>query len=156
MQGEQRPPLVLVAPVGGRVVALTEVSDPVFAQQIAGPGVAVVPPAGTEPRSVLAPVAGRVVSLLPHAFAVESADGRTVLVHLGLGPRGAGNGTFSTHVDPGEVVDAGAHLVTWTPDAASAGGACPVVALQGDPALVALAVPTGSEVEAGEAVLRWT
>ncbi|NUP59451.1 MAG: PTS glucose transporter subunit IIA, partial [Pseudarthrobacter sp.] len=57
-------PLEVLAPIGGSVIPLSDVPDPVFAGQMVGSGAAVEPPAGVE-FDVVSPVAGKVVKLLP-------------------------------------------------------------------------------------------
>ena len=56
----------ILSPVDGKTVALGDVPDPVFAQAMVGPGVAVQPSGGRQ--NALAPVDGTVVTLHPHAF----------------------------------------------------------------------------------------
>ncbi len=144
------------------MVALEDVPDPVFAQALVGPGVALEPSArersGDEPSRVTAPADGRVATAFPHAFALECASGRTVLVHLGIDTvRLAGEG-FAVHADAGAQVRAGDVLVTWSPhDVAAAGLAtvCPVVALQADPGAVEVLARPGDVVQAGEPLLAW-
>ena len=156
----------MVAPVSGRVVALADVPDPVFAEEIVGPGLAIEPLVdGTDGTAadgngvVVAPVSGTVASLFPHAFALQTTDGRTVLVHLGIDTvslRGAG---FEVVVGVGDEVVAGQHLLTWDPAAVSAAGlatVCPVVALQGDPAQVTALVAPGALVRRGDPLLTWS
>ncbi|MFC8921394.1 PTS glucose transporter subunit IIA [Cellulosimicrobium sp. NPDC057127] len=154
--------------MAGTVVALEDVPDPVFAQAMVGPGVAVEPstdepggddPAGDGAARVVAPADGRVATAFPHAFALETATGRTVLVHLGIDTvRLAGEG-FAVHVGAGEDVRAGDAVVTWAPrDVAAAGLAtvCPVVAVQADPGTVEVLVRPGDVVQAGEPLLAWS
>lgn len=155
----------MVAPLSGRVVILADVPDPVFAQEIVGPGLAIEPlsPAGPgEPPPadgvVVAPVAGTLASLFPHAFAIETADGRTVLVHLGIDTvtlKGAG---FDVLVAAGDQVVVGQQLLRWDPAAVAAAGlatVCPVIALQGDPGQLDVLVQPGARVRRGDPVLRW-
>ena len=72
----------VLSPCPGRVFPITEADDPVFAAEMVGPGVAIEPsPART---TVVAPVAGTILKLHPHAFAMVTADGLGVLVHLGI------------------------------------------------------------------------
>jgi PTS system glucose-specific IIA component len=145
-------PLTVLSPVAGTVVAVTDVPDPVFAEQMVGPGVGVEPADGV----VVAPVDGRVVSLHPHAFVVQAADG-AVLVHLGIDTVQLGGAGFDVRTTVGDDVTAGQPLVAWDPPAVRAGGratVCPVVVLEADPAaLVVLAAP-GSVVAPGDPLLR--
>ena len=72
----------VLAPCPGRVFPITEVSDPVFAAEMVGPGIAIDPAPGR--NTVVAPVAGTILKLHPHAFAMITPDGVGVLVHLGI------------------------------------------------------------------------
>lgn len=104
----------VLAPCPGRVVALSEVPDPVFAQQIMGPGVAIEPSGGE--TTVVSPVAGKVLKILPHAFVVVTEDGLGVLVHLGINTvRLEGEG-FEILAAQGSQVEQGAPMVRWNPD----------------------------------------
>ncbi|WP_082618247.1 glucose PTS transporter subunit IIA [Oerskovia sp. Root22] len=154
------PGLVVAAPLSGTVVALADVPDPVFAQEFVGPGLAIEPRTDeTGVSAVVSPVAGVVGSLFPHAFALETGDGRTVLVHLGIDTVRLGGEGFRLHVEAGERVVAGATLITWEPARVASLGlstVCPVVALQGDPGLLTLLVAPGTQVAAGEPVLTWS
>ena len=72
----------LVAPVGGRVVALADVPDKVFASGALGHGVGLI---STDAR-VLAPIEGTVVTAMAsgHAYGIKSDQGVEVLVHIGI------------------------------------------------------------------------
>src|SRR5437660_679419 len=72
----------ILAPLDGTVVELEKVPDPVFAQKMAGDGVAIDPSGAV----AVAPVAGKLVKLFPggHAFGISAAHGVEVIVHLGL------------------------------------------------------------------------
>ena len=103
----------VLAPVGGRVVPLADVPDPVFAEEMVGPGAAVEPTG--EVVDVVAPVAGRIVKLHPHAFVLMTDDGVGVLVHLGIDTvRLEGRG-FSLVAAEGDTVGAGDTVVRWDP-----------------------------------------
>ncbi|SFK32951.1 PTS glucose transporter subunit IIA [Cellulomonas sp. KH9] len=150
--------LRLTSPVPGVVRALTAVPDPVFAEQMVGPGLAVEPDR-TGRQDVLAPCDGVVGALHPHAFALEIEDGRAVLVHVGIDTVTLAGQGFELHVERGRHVRAGERVLTWSPvDVAAAGLStmCPVVALQADAADVTLLVAEGERVEAGRPVLGWT
>ncbi len=72
----------LYAPADGKVVTITEVSDPVFSQKMMGDGFAVQPTNGT----IYAPVAGTISSIFEtkHAIGILTPGGAEVLVHMGL------------------------------------------------------------------------
>jgi glucose-specific phosphotransferase system IIA component len=133
------------------------VPDPVFAQGMVGPGIA-LEPARVQVQTVLAPADGVVGALHPHAFALELGEGRTVLVHLGIDTVGLTGRGFTLHVAGGQTVRAGDRLVTWSPvDVAAAGLAtiCPVVALQADPGVLTVLAGDGQTVQAGDPLLDW-
>ena len=149
-------PMPVVAPLPGRVLPLGEVPDPVFAQAMVGPGVAIDPPRGQVQAA--APVDGRIVKLHPHAYVVVSGDGRGVLVHLGLDTVELQGEGFRLLASEGDQVDAGAPVVAWDTAAVEAGGrspVCPVVALDAAPEAIADAVTSG-EVRTGAILFTWS
>ncbi len=102
----------VLAPCPGRVVAMSDVPDPVFAEEMVGPGVAIEPEPGR--ATVVSPIAGKVVKVLPHAFVVLG-DGVGVLVHLGINTvRLEGEG-FEVLATQGSEVAAGDPMITWDP-----------------------------------------
>ena len=150
--------LRLASPVPGVLRPLTSVPDPVFAEEMVGPGLA-VDPDRTGRQEVLAPCDGVVGALHPHAFALELDDGRAVLVHVGIDTVTLAGQGFELHVERGRRVRAGDRVLTWSPvDVAAAGLStmCPVVALQGDPAQLTRLGADGEHVRAGQPVLEWT
>jgi sugar PTS system EIIA component len=147
--------LTVAAPVTGAVVALSEVPDPVFAGGLVGPGAAVVPDPGAGP--VLAPIAGELVKVKPHAFVVKSASGLAVLVHLGIDTVKLAGAGFTLLATSGQQVAAGDPVVRWDPATVAAQGlatTCPVVALDA-PATVVKLVAAG-RVAAGEPLFTWS
>lgn len=147
--------LEILSPVGGRTAAMTEVPDPVFAQAMVGPGIAVQPSGGRQ--DAVAPVDGTVVTLHPHAYVVATEDGRAVLVHLGIDTVKQKGEGFTLHVVKGEAVRAGQPVVGWDPEAVAAAGyspIVPVVALDAK-AEVLSGLLTGGDVEAGDVIFTW-
>ena len=150
-------PLILLAPVTGTVRAMGDVPDPVFAGEIVGPGMAIDPVRGGT-ITTIAPLAGTIVKLHPHAFVIQTTDSRGALVHLGLDTVQLAGEGFTLHVHEGDVVAAGDVVVSWSPAEIEAGGRspmCPVVALQGEPGSVTHLVAPGTVVRAGEPLFRW-
>jgi PTS system glucose-specific IIA component len=147
--------LVVTSPVSGRVVPLTEVPDPVFAEAMVGPGLAVVPAA--QPGDAVAPVDGTIATLHPHAFVVATESGRAVLVHLGIDTvRLKGEG-FTLHVAKGDVVKAGQPIVGWHPAAIEEAGyatVCPVIALDAVADVIVDPHEPGP-VAAGDQLFNW-
>jgi sugar PTS system EIIA component len=117
--------MLVLAPVGGRAVALGDVPDPVFSQGMVGYGAAVDPP--RDVIDAVAPVSGRVLKLMPHAYIIMTTDNVGILVHLGLDTvtlQGAG---FTALVAEGDVVSAGQPVVTYDVASVVAAGLNPIV-----------------------------
>ena len=149
--------LRVLAPVGGEVVAMTEVPDPVFAGSIVGPGIA-INPTGEGEIDAIAPVAGTIVKFHPHAFVIVADEGRGVLVHLGLDTVQLEGQGFTLHAAEKDTVTAGQRLVSWNPAQVAAGGrspVSPVVALEGEAQALTLAVEPGTAVAAGDELYTW-
>lgn len=115
----------VLAPVDGRAVALADVPDPVFAGGMVGYGAAIDPP--HQVIQAVAPVTGKILKLLPHAYVIMTADNVGILVHLGLDTvqlKGAG---FTAHVAQGDTVTAGQPVITYDVPAIVAAGLSPIV-----------------------------
>ena len=102
----------VLSPISGRIVPLKEVPDEVFAQGLAGEGVAILP---HESGEAVAPVSGELVKLFEggHAFGILSREGIELIVHLGLDTielRGTG---FEKLATEGDRVDAGQPIVSF-------------------------------------------
>jgi glucose-specific phosphotransferase system IIA component len=144
----------VLAPVPGRAMPLTEVPDPVFAGAMVGPGMGIDPTRG--PITAVAPIAGQLVKLHPHAYVIQGEQG-AVLVHLGIDTVQLKGEGFTLHVEENATVAAGQDIVTWDPAAIEAGGkspAVPVVALEGPADGLAGLVEAG-DVAAGDRVFTW-
>lgn len=113
------------APVAGRALPLTEVPDPVFSTGMVGYGAAVDPP--REVIDAVAPVSGKLLRLMPHAFVIMTADKVGVLVHLGIDTVALDGEGFTTRVSQGDEVTAGQPIITYDVPAIVAKGLNPVV-----------------------------
>ena len=73
MFGGKKEPVEVLSPVDGKVVALSEVADPTFAQEIFGKGVAVIP----SEREFRAPISGEVAVMFEtgHAVSIKGDNG---------------------------------------------------------------------------------
>jgi PTS system glucose-specific IIA component len=118
-------PTPVLAPVQGRALALTDVPDPVFSQGMVGYGAAIDPP--REVVDAVAPVSGKILRLLPHAYVIMTADNVGVLVHLGLDTVQLNGAGFTAHVAQGDTVTAGQAVITYDVPAIVAAGYSPVV-----------------------------
>jgi PTS system beta-glucosides-specific IIC component len=117
----------LFAPVSGELKALNTLSDPVFADEIFGKGLAIYPITG-ELRS---PVNGKVESVFEthHALALQSDTGAEILIHIGIDTVKLGGKHFTSHITAGQFVEVGDLLVTFDLDALQAAGIDPSVIL---------------------------
>ncbi|MDO4919058.1 glucose PTS transporter subunit IIA [Kocuria sp.] len=120
------------APLAGRRLELSQVPDPVFAQGMVGHGVAVEPVQQDGSVSVVAPVAGRMLKVMPHAFVVHTPSGAGVLVHLGIDTVKLQGDGFTVHAQKGDRVEVGDPVVDMDLSRVHAAGlsaCCPVVVL---------------------------
>ncbi|MDK6400177.1 MULTISPECIES: PTS sugar transporter subunit IIA [Actinomycetaceae] len=166
----------IYAPLSGTVEALSAVPDPVFSQEIIGPGFAIVPEgegagatidvadvgastgdAGASADSLSianAPISGTVHSLHPHAFAIKHRSDTGILVHLGIDTVNLKGEGFTVHASQGDAVKAGSPLITWDRSIARHAGLAvivPVIALRPDVSMKLLVKP-GTFVRAGVAI----
>jgi PTS system glucose-specific IIA component len=115
----------VLAPVAGRAVLLQDVPDPVFSQGMVGHGAAIDPPRGV--IEAVAPVSGKLLRLMPHAYVVMTPDNVGVLVHLGLDTVALKGEGFTAHVSQGDDVTAGQLIITYDVPAVAAKGLNPIV-----------------------------
>lgn len=140
----------VLAPISGKAVSLTEVPDEVFAQGMAGEGVAIVPDGGGE---VLAPVSGTLVKLFEggHAFGIEADDGVEMIVHIGLDTielRGTG---FERLATEGDRVEAGQPVVSFDLEEVKNAGYDPITpVVVTNPQDHPVRNPADGEIRAGE------
>ncbi|OMC38605.1 PTS glucose transporter subunit IIA [Mycolicibacterium fortuitum] len=143
----------VLAPVAGRAVALHDVPDPVFSAGMVGYGAAVDPPRGVV--QAIAPVGGKLLKLMPHAYVIMTADNVGVLVHLGLDTVALNGEGFTTHVSQGDDVAAGQVIVTYDVPAIEAKGLNPIVPVvvmderEPDNVTVAEPVVAGADIDSG-------
>lgn len=141
----------VLAPVAGRVVALSDVPDPVFSHGMVGFGAAIDPP--HEVVDAVAPVSGKLLKLMPHAYIVLTVDNVGVLVHLGLDTVALNGAGFTTHLQQGEQVGAGQVIITYDIPAIIAKGLNPIVPVvvmdEREAANIAVSALAGAAITAG-------
>jgi phosphoenolpyruvate-protein phosphotransferase len=106
--------LIIKAPLAGWALPLDQVPDPVFAQRLAGDGVAIDPTG-----SVLhAPCDGEVVPMqkASHAVTLRTEGGVEVLMHVGIDTVQLDGAGFEMLVQPGQRVKAGEPLLSFDLD----------------------------------------
>jgi len=98
----------IFSPVNGEVIAIEQVSDPVFSSKSMGDGFAVIP----KDSSIYSPIKGKVVSVFPtkHAFGLIDDEGIEVLVHIGIDTVSLNGQGFSILVNEGDLVTSDTQL----------------------------------------------
>ena len=147
-------PEVLLAPMAGTAIRMTDVPDPVFASEAMGTGAAVRP---TEGR-LYAPAAGTVTVLAEtgHALGMTTDAGAEVLMHIGIDTVTLEGKPFTAHVKVGEHVEAGQLLMDVDLDAIRAAGLDPVtpVIVTNTDAYATVTPHAGAAVRPGEALVE--
>ena len=103
----------LVSAVAGKSIPLSEVPDPVFAQKMAGDGIAI----DTTGDTIVAPADGELslVFKTNHAFAMTLSNGIELLVHVGIDTVSLEGEGFERLTEPGQQVKAGTPILPPTP-----------------------------------------
>lgn len=144
---------VLCAPVSGKLIAMTEVPDPVFGGEVLGRGCAVWP----EDDVVYAPADGTITVTMGHAMGIMSKSGVEVLVHCGVDTVNLQGKGFKAFAKQGDEVKAGQPLLKMDREVIAEAGYkdCVVLAVSNtaDFASVDMTVEAGSQVSAGDAVV---
>ena len=93
----------------GKVVSLTKVNDPMFAEGMMGNGIAIIPKEGR----VVSPVNGTVNAVFEtkHAIGIISDEGAEILIHIGLDTVKLGGKFFDAKVKAGDLIKTGDLLV---------------------------------------------
>lgn len=96
---------VIVSPAKGKSVALKEVSDPTFAEEMLGKGAAVIPEEG----KIYAPADGEIGMVFDtlHAVSMTTDFGAELLIHIGLDTVKLKGEGFKGHVKAGDHVKKG-------------------------------------------------
>lgn len=99
----------ICSPAKGKLVPLSSVNDPTFAEEILGKGVAVIP----EDGKIVSPVKGKVQTVFDtkHAIGIVSEDGAEILIHVGLDTVNLQGKYFEALVKDGDDVEAGTPLL---------------------------------------------
>lgn len=98
-----------IAPASGKVMALEEVEDEVFAKKTLGDGFVITLNDG----KIIAPFSGQLVSVFPsgHAYGIKGDNGEEILIHIGVDTASLQGEGFCMHVKQGEHVKQGDVLV---------------------------------------------
>ena len=123
----------LMAPLSGVAVAISDVSDLTFSEEILGKGIAIKP---TEGR-VKSPVNGKVSQMFDtnHAVSLISDEGVEILIHIGLDTVELKGEHFTPQKRDGDIVAIGDELIVFDLDAIGSAGydtVVPIVILNSD------------------------
>lgn len=110
----------IASPLTGDVVALADVSDPVFASEAMGKGIAIKP----TDQTVYSPVDGTVQMVFDtgHAYGIKSDDGVEILIHLGIDTVSMDGKGFSQKVVANQAIKKGDVLGTFNLEDIAAAG----------------------------------
>ena len=141
------------APVNGKAVPFSQVSDPTFGEEILGKGVAIQPADG----KIYAPADGTIEMLFDtkHAVSMTTTEGVELLVHIGLDTVALKGEHFTAHKGNGDAVKKGDLLISVDLEAVKAAGydvITPMVVCNTSDYQTVEAV-TGSDVNPGDTVL---
>ena len=105
---------ILVSPLKGEVVNLSEIEDAAFSSGVLGDGVAIIPSDG----KVISPVNGVITTLFPslHAIGILSDEGIEVLIHIGLNTVQLDGKGFNAKIKQGDKVKKGQEILTFDMD----------------------------------------
>lgn len=100
---------VIVSPIKGDVVELSNVKDEVFSKGLLGKGVAIEPKEG----KVVSPVDGTLTTLFPthHALGITSDNGAEILIHVGMDTVQLEGKCFTPKAKQGDKIKAGQVLL---------------------------------------------
>lgn len=140
----------------GRTIPMDEVNDQTFAQELLGPGIAIVPSNGT----VVSPINGTIATVMDtkHAVCIQGEDGLELIVHAGLDTVELNGKYYQTYKEIGDQVKAGDVLLEFNLEEITKAGydvTTPIVITNlGDYKITKCL--TGQQVKAGEEVIQLT
>ena len=140
----------------GRTIPMDEVNDQTFAQELLGPGIAIVPSNGT----VVSPINGTIATVVDtkHAVCIQGEDGLELIVHAGLDTVELNGKYYQTYKEIGDQVKAGDVLLEFDLEEITKAGydvTTPIVITNlGDYKITKCL--TGQQVKAGEEVIQLT
>ncbi len=118
--GLRRRSNVLLSPIAGKVIPLSDVNDQTFAAGLLGQGVAIEPSG----NKVVAPSDSKIEAIFPtgHALALHTKEGLDVLIHIGLDTVKLDGRHFNVKAEVGQTVKKGDVLIEFDRDAIQSEG----------------------------------
>lgn len=118
--GLRRRSNVLLSPIAGKVIPLSDVNDQTFAAGLLGQGVAIEPSG----NKVVAPSDSKIEAIFPtgHALALHTKEGLDVLIHIGLDTVKLDGRYFNVKAEVGQTVKKGDVLIEFDRDAIQSEG----------------------------------
>lgn len=112
--------MVIASPLTGTVIPLSKMSDPTFAAEILGKGVAIEPLQGR----ITAPFDGTVTALVDtkHAIGLQNTEGVELLIHIGVDTVKLEGRYYTPHVKEGDTIKKGDLLMEFDIDKIKAAG----------------------------------
>lgn len=108
------------SPMSGKIISLDNVEDKTFSSRSMGDGFAIIP-AG---KDVVAPLSGKMTLVYPtgHAYGIRTADGKEILLHIGMDTVELNGEGFQVFVSQGQQVHQGDLLCRIDPEIIQAKG----------------------------------
>ena len=112
--------IVIASPMNGAVISVSELSDPVFSEDVIGRGIAIRPDSGY----VKAPAKAVVSQMFDtgHAVSLVTDSGVELLIHVGIDTVELKGNHYTKHRNNDESVDTGDILIEFNVGAISADG----------------------------------
>ncbi|NRT80917.1 beta-glucoside-specific PTS transporter subunit IIABC [Clostridium beijerinckii] len=119
-KAEAKSEAIILAPIEGKSVSLSQVNDITFSEEIMGKGAAIIPSKGI----AVSPVNGVISALFEtkHAIGITAEDGTEILIHIGLDTVKLGGKHFTAHIKSGDKVKIGDLLVEFDIEAIKSEG----------------------------------
>lgn len=101
--------LIILSPVKGTALPLSEVKDETFSSGTCGLGVAIIPEEG----KIVAPCDGTVEAVMGHAIGLRTSTGKELLIHVGINTVELKGEFFNVKVKQGDKVRYGQDLLSF-------------------------------------------
>ncbi|MBU6376570.1 MAG: glucose PTS transporter subunit IIA [Bdellovibrionales bacterium] len=151
---DQVGPTIVRSPISGKLVALSDVPDPTFAERVLGDGVAIDPVDGV----VVSPVDGKIAQIFRthHAVGIVTDDGLELLIHVGIDTVKMQGRGFKAFVKQGDRVKAGDRLIEFDLELVrkEAKSTITPVIVTNTEGVQSLQVMTNSKAEKGQDLIR--